>query len=147
MGLFFIKGLLIGLIFGVPAGAVGALTIRRTLKSGFAAGLTTGMGSSVADLLYACVGAFGITAISDFIESRQTWIGLAGGILIILMGLPVWRKKGVSEIKEEKKTKLYLYFFLLLWLPLPTLRQFCLFWQRLRYLKSGVRLGLQMVRD
>ncbi len=92
MGVFFLKGLLIGLIFGVPAGAIGALTIRRTLQQGFAVGLVTGMGSSVADLLYACVDAFGITVISDFIESRQRVIGLAGGILIILMGLSVWKQ-------------------------------------------------------
>lgn len=31
----FWKGLLIGLIFGVPAGAIGALTIGRTLEKGF----------------------------------------------------------------------------------------------------------------
>lgn len=30
------KGMLIGLIFGVPAGAIGALTIGRTLEKGFA---------------------------------------------------------------------------------------------------------------
>ena len=32
---FFCKGLLIGLIFGVPAGASGALTIGKTLEKGF----------------------------------------------------------------------------------------------------------------
>ena len=42
------KGMLIGLIFGVPAGAIGALTIGRTLEKGFAAGFLTGMGSSAA---------------------------------------------------------------------------------------------------
>ena len=51
---YLIRGLLIGLIFGVPAGAIGALTIQRTLNGGFSAGLTTGLGSSAADLLYAC---------------------------------------------------------------------------------------------
>lgn len=45
---YFCKGLLIGLIFGVPAGAIGALTIGRTLEKGFFAGFLTGMGSSAA---------------------------------------------------------------------------------------------------
>lgn len=40
------KGLLIGLIFGVPAGAIGALTIGRTLEKGVAAGFLTGIGKS-----------------------------------------------------------------------------------------------------
>lgn len=35
---YFCKGLLIGFIFGVPAGAIGALTIGRTLDKGFTAG-------------------------------------------------------------------------------------------------------------
>lgn len=35
---YFCKGLLIGFTFGVPAGAIGALTIGRTLDKGFTAG-------------------------------------------------------------------------------------------------------------
>ena len=49
---YVVKGILIGLIFGVPAGAIGALTIQRTLERGFLAGLLTGTGSSAAELLY-----------------------------------------------------------------------------------------------
>ena len=33
-----IKGFLIALIFGIPAGAIGALNIQRSLKNGFIAG-------------------------------------------------------------------------------------------------------------
>ena len=51
---YFLRGLLIGLVFGVPAGAIGALTIQRTLEKGFFAGLITGAGSSAADLIYSC---------------------------------------------------------------------------------------------
>ena len=32
---YLIRGFLIGLIFGVPAGVIGALTIQRTLRGGF----------------------------------------------------------------------------------------------------------------
>ncbi|MDE7245253.1 MAG: LysE family translocator, partial [Oscillospiraceae bacterium] len=69
---FLLKGLLVGLVFGVPAGAIGALTIQRTLSHGFWAGLLTGLGSSAADVLYACVGVFGLTAISDALLRWQT---------------------------------------------------------------------------
>ena len=61
LGNYLIRGLMIGLVFGVPAGAIGALTSQRTLNGGLSAGLATGLGSSAADLLYACVGVFGIT--------------------------------------------------------------------------------------
>ena len=65
---YFLRGLLIGLVFGVPAGAIGALTIQRALDRGFFAGLVTGAGSSAADLIYSCIGVFGITVISDFLR-------------------------------------------------------------------------------
>ncbi len=83
---YLIRGLLIGLIFGVPAGAIGALTIQRTLNSGFSAGLVTGLGSSAADLLYACVGIFGLTLVSGFLTEYQRPVSLLGGLLIVALG-------------------------------------------------------------
>lgn len=87
MGSFILKGILIGLLFGMPVGAVGAMTAQRTLNYGMKAGLITGLGSSVADCLYACVGAFGLTLISDFLLQYQSIINLAGGCLILGMGI------------------------------------------------------------
>ncbi len=60
---YLLKGVLSGIVFGVPAGAIGALTIHRALPHGFRAGFMTGLGPSTTDLLHACVGAFGLTAI------------------------------------------------------------------------------------
>ena len=54
---YLLRGILIGLLFGLPFGAVGALTVQRTWSSGVKAGLLTGFGSSVADCAYACIGA------------------------------------------------------------------------------------------
>lgn len=101
MAEYFWKGLLIGLIFGVPAGAIGALTIGRTLEKGFAAGFLTGMGSSAADLIYSCVGVFGITVVSDFLSARQTMLQVTGGILILLLGFGILRKKEQVMVQNE----------------------------------------------
>lgn len=87
MGIFIIKGILIGLIFGMPAGAVGAMTAQRTMNYGMKAGLITGLGSSAADCLYACIGACGFTFISDFLLRHQSIIHLGGGCLILGMGI------------------------------------------------------------
>lgn len=103
MAEYFWKGLLIGLIFGVPAGAIGALTIGRTLEKGFAAGFLTGMGSSAADLIYSCVGVFGITVVSDFLSARQTMLQVTGGILILLLGFGILRKKEQVMVQNESK--------------------------------------------
>ena len=100
---YFCKGLLIGLIFGVPAGAIGALTIGRTLDKGFFAGFLTGMDSSAADLVYSCVGVFGITVVSDFLSARQNTLQVIGGILVLLFGFGILCKKETATVQKESK--------------------------------------------
>ena len=108
---FFLRGLLIGLVFGVPAGAIGALTIQRTLERGFLAGLVTGTGSSAADLIYSCVGVFGITIISDFLSAHQAVIRVFGGILIVILGIIILQKKELSISQQDTKGTSVFYFF------------------------------------
>lgn len=84
---YLLRGILIGILFGLLVGAIGALTVQRTWSLGAKAGLLTGLGSSVADCFYACVGAFGLTLISDFLLRFQGIITALGGILILVMGL------------------------------------------------------------
>lgn len=89
-----LKGILIGLLFGVPVGAVGAMTVQRTWEHGIRAGFLTGMGSSVADCIYAGIGAFGLTMVSDFLLEYQTVIHLVGGVIVLLMGTRLLFRKG-----------------------------------------------------
>lgn len=107
---YLIRGILIGLVFGVPAGAIGALTVQRTLRSGFAAGLATGLGSSAADLLYACVGVFGVTLVSDFLLAHQRVISLIGGGLICVLGIGIFCQKAAQTIEQSKPTRLSVCF-------------------------------------
>lgn len=44
MGGFLLRGILIGLLFGIPVGAVGTLTVQRAYHHDFAAGIKTGLG-------------------------------------------------------------------------------------------------------
>ena len=94
---YLVKGLLVGLVFGVPAGAIGALTLQRSLAHGFTAGFVTGLGSSAADLLYACIGICGYTVLSDFLQANQTIISLIGGAMILLIGMSIFRKKSAKQ--------------------------------------------------
>ena len=84
---FLIRGILIGIVFGVPVGAVGAMTVQRAYAGGFRAGMLSGLGSSAADCLYASVGAFSLTVISDFLLRWQQPIRLGGGALIAVLGI------------------------------------------------------------
>lgn len=100
--LFLFRGILIGLIFGTPVGAIGMLAIQRTLQDGIKAGLLTGLGSSVADSIYATIGAFGITIVSDFLKEYQQGINIIGGCILLVFGICLMRKN-MKEIKREEK--------------------------------------------
>lgn len=98
-----LRGCLIGLVFGVPAGAIGALVIQRTLAGGFWNGFLTGLGSSAADGLYACAGVFGLTVVTDFLTRYQQPIGTTGAALVLLYGL--WMIVQARKHGEQSMTQ------------------------------------------
>lgn len=102
MASYLLRGILIGLLFGLPVGAIGAMTVQHTWSFGFKAGLLTGLGSSVADCFYATIGVFGLTFISDFLLQHQTIIHILGGGLILSMGLRLMYKKEETVIVQTK---------------------------------------------
>lgn len=99
---YFITGICIGIMFGMPLGAVGALSIQRTLRYGVSAGLISGSASSIADVFYACIGAFGLQFISNFLFTYQTLIHVIGGILLMVMAIHmISKKEAEAEIQEQ----------------------------------------------
>ena len=108
--IYFLKGILIGLLFGIPIGAVGALTIRRTIIYGRTAGFLSGLGCSTADLCYSCISIFGFTLISDYLLQYQTGITFIGGLLIVLMGIGFIRKKQAAVQDTASSAKLFSFF-------------------------------------
>ncbi|MDO5520853.1 MAG: LysE family transporter [bacterium] len=108
---YLIKGIVIGIVFGIPVGAIGALTVRRTITYGVRAGLASGLGSSVSDVMYACLCVFGLHIVSDYMLSYQNVISGIGGVFVILMGIGIMRKTSLS-IEETVKTSQMVSFFL-----------------------------------
>lgn len=78
------------------------MTVQRTFKHGFRAGLVTGLGSSIADCLYACVGVFGLTFISDFLLKYQAVINILGGTFVTVMGLRLLIGKEKHSIAQKQ---------------------------------------------
>ncbi|HYB08787.1 MAG TPA: LysE family transporter [Alphaproteobacteria bacterium] len=92
-----LKGLLIGLSIAAPVGPIGLLCIKRSLKDGMAAGLATGLGAATADGFYGAVAGFGLASISGFLMAEQTLLRLAGGFVLIWLGISSFRKRAVAE--------------------------------------------------
>lgn len=80
-------GILIGVLVSCPMGPVGVLCVRRTLQNGRRAGMLTGIGAAISDLLYAAVTYLGVGFVFDFIETNRNGIELFGSIVLILFGI------------------------------------------------------------
>jgi threonine/homoserine/homoserine lactone efflux protein len=87
---FFIKGLVFGFSIAAPVGPIGILCIRRSLASGWRAGLLTGMGAATADALYGCVAGFGLASITGMVMGQRVWIQTCGGLFLCGLGLRIF---------------------------------------------------------
>lgn len=74
---FLLKGLILGFVIAAPVGPIGVLCIRRSLEDGPQVGLITGLGAATADVIYGCIAAFGLTAISTFLVSQRFCLGFS----------------------------------------------------------------------
>jgi threonine/homoserine/homoserine lactone efflux protein len=92
----FLKGIFIGFAMAVPIGPIGIMCIRKTLTEGRLRGLIIGLGAATADLLYGCVAAFGLTMISNTLISQRIWIRLAGGALLLFLGIRTFRAHPIN---------------------------------------------------
>ncbi len=81
----FVRGLAIGFAVAFALGPIGLLVIRRTLDRGWAYGFLSGVGVATADATYAALAAFGLTAVTELLVGIDRWLGIAGGIVLIVM--------------------------------------------------------------
>jgi threonine/homoserine/homoserine lactone efflux protein len=86
-GQLVLRGFLLGLAIAAPVGPIGVLCIRRTLAQGRAIGFVSGLGAATADVVYGCIAAFGLTAISGLLVRHQAWLGLVGGLFLCYLGV------------------------------------------------------------
>lgn len=95
-----LKAFLVGVIAAVPVGPVLLMVLQKTLCRGKAAGIMTGLGSAVADMIYAAVGLFTLSLIGEFINDYQEVIMLCGGVILALIGVNIFFKE-VNLLKED----------------------------------------------
>ena len=90
---FYAQGLIVGFSIAAPVGPIGLLCIQRSLTRGRGAGLVSGLGAATADAMYGSVAGFGVSFVSTFLVSQQSWIRLVGGAFLIYLGAKIWRSK------------------------------------------------------
>jgi threonine/homoserine/homoserine lactone efflux protein len=89
----FIKGLIIGFIICAPMGPIGLFCVRKTLIDGRLAGFASVLGASTVDAIYCAIAGLGVTFISNFITNKQGLIRLAGGLILVAVGINIFFAK------------------------------------------------------
>jgi threonine/homoserine/homoserine lactone efflux protein len=92
-----LKGIAVGIVIALPVGPVGVLCVRRTLFEGPAFGLVSGLGAATADTLFGVIAGFGLTVIRDSLLAYQDWLGGAGGIFLLVVGLRALLTTRISD--------------------------------------------------
>jgi threonine/homoserine/homoserine lactone efflux protein len=82
-----LRGFVLGFLIAASPGPIFFLCLRRTLTRGWVAGLVSGFGVATADGFYAALAAFGIGAVTSVIVGERRWLALAGGAVLVLLGL------------------------------------------------------------
>ncbi len=81
------KGIAVGIIIALPVGPVGVLCVRRTLFEGPSYGFISGLGAATADTIFGVIAGFGLTIVRDAMLRYQDWLGAAGGLFLLYVGV------------------------------------------------------------
>lgn len=100
-----LKGIIIGLLVSIPLGPVGILCIQRTLNKGRLAGLISGLGAAAADTIFAVIAGFGLTIIINFIEEKQIYFQIIGGLFVLYIGLKIFYTNPVKQMKLQRMNR------------------------------------------
>lgn len=98
--LLILKGLILGFSIAAPVGPIGLLCINKTLSNGKLSGFLSGIGAASADMVYGCIAAFGLSAISGFLLNQAFYIKLFGGLFLCYLGVKTFIT-GKSKAKEN----------------------------------------------
>lgn len=100
-----LKAFLVGFAASVPVGPVAILVIQKTLSKGYKAGFITGLGASVVDTLFAVVAVFALAVTQKFLNDHQVVILLAGGAILMGIGLSMALKDPFRKMRADGTSK------------------------------------------
>ncbi len=84
-----------------PIGPIAILVIQKSLSKGHKAGFVSGLGASVVDTMYAFIAIFALAFAQQLIDKHQNLILLAGGIVLIVMGIYMALSDPFRKMKSD----------------------------------------------
>ena len=96
-----LKGFLVGMCASAPIGPIAILVVQKSLSKGHKAGFVSGLGASVVDTLYASIAIFALAFAQKFIDEHQNMILLAGGAVLIAVGISMAFSNPFRKLKAD----------------------------------------------
>ena len=96
-----LKGFLVGICASAPIGPIAILVVQKSLSKGHKAGFVSGLGASVVDTMYAFIAIFALAFAQKFIEAHQNIILLAGGVMLVVVGLNMAFSNPFRKMKDD----------------------------------------------
>jgi threonine/homoserine/homoserine lactone efflux protein len=84
-----------------PIGPIAILVVQKSLSKGHKAGFVSGLGASVVDTLYASIAIFALAFAQRFIDEHQSMILLAGGVVLIAVGISMAFSNPFRKLKAD----------------------------------------------
>jgi threonine/homoserine/homoserine lactone efflux protein len=120
----FLKGIIAGAVIAFPVGPIGIICLRRTLSQGPIMGLSSGLGSATADIIYSSIALAGLGFIYTFLVEHTILVRVICSIFLCAFGLKIAFSKPSRPVATWSRDILQAYFstfFLTLANPLLTL--------------------------
>jgi threonine/homoserine/homoserine lactone efflux protein len=96
-----LAGFLLGLTVAASPGPIALLCVRRTLARGWPEGFASCLGAATADGIYGALAAFGMAGVAHLLTSEQRWLALAGGLVLVLVGVRGLFDRSVPEARPS----------------------------------------------
>lgn len=104
-----LSGMCVGLASSVTVGPVAVLCIQRTLSKGRMSGMMSGLGIACADTLMAILSFTVYALLKSQIDRYDTTIQICGGIFVIIVGVFIFFKNPVPQIRKNRAGKTNLW--------------------------------------
>lgn len=94
----FLNGILAGYGIAIPVGAIAVLIVEVGMRCGFRCGASAGAGAATADLLYATIAVVGGAALAGTIESVETPLKYASGLVLAAIAV-----SGLLRVRRDRR--------------------------------------------
>lgn len=101
-----LRGLILGFTIASAVGPITLLVIRRTIDHGGIYGFASGLGVATADASYGGIAAFGLTALTGALVANHALPGIAGGAVIMVMGIRTARSHPSVAARDAERPSL-----------------------------------------